>query len=315
MAMPSSEHSTIIGVDVAKAELVIYEDSSGQLSTIANNKTAIKQWIKALHGKVSIAIEATNVDHLLFTDMVHEAGHTLYLMDGYALSHYRKGIGSRAKTDPIDARVLARYLKNEGANLTPWIPPSTLYRDLVSLFRRRAMLVQTRTALRLSWEGEPLLKNLLKSQLTSMKRLEDLIENMIKKLLDQAGLMPLVKQCMKVEGVGFLTAARLVATYQRGEFKSADAFIAFLGMDLRVAQSGKKKERSTLTKRGDPEVRRLLHNAAMSAGRTAAWKTFYEDKQSRGFKKTQVLVMLARKLARVVFVLIRSGEEYRPKAA
>ncbi|MBA1191241.1 IS110 family transposase, partial [Pseudomonas entomophila] len=83
---------------------------------------AIKQWIKALHGKVSIAVEATNVYHLLFTDMVHEAGHTLYLMD---------------------ARVLARYLKNEGANLSPWIPPSTLYRDLVSLFRRRAMLVQT----------------------------------------------------------------------------------------------------------------------------------------------------------------------------
>ena len=315
MAMPASEHSTIIGVDVAKAELVIYEDSSGQLSTIANNKTAIKQWIKALPGNVSIAIEATNVYHLLFADMVHEAGHTLYLMDGYALSHYRKGIGSRAKTDPIDARVLARYLKNENANLSPWVPPSTLYRNLVSLFRRRAMLVQTRTALKLSWEGEPLLKGLLKSQLSSMKRIEDLIENMIKKLLEQAGLMPLVRRCMKVEGVGFLTAARLVATYQRGEFKSADAFIAFLGMDLRVAQSGKKKERSTLTKRGDPEVRRLLHNAAMSAGRTAAWKTFYEDKQSCGFKKTQVLVMLARKLARVVFALIRSGEEYRPKAA
>ncbi|MBA6134780.1 transposase, partial [Pseudomonas juntendi] len=72
---------------------------------------------------------------------------------------------------------------------------------------------------------------------------------------------------------------------------------------------------SKLTKRGDPEARRLLHNAAMSASRTAAWKSYYEERLARGFSTTASLVMLARKLARVVFALLKSGDEYRSKAA
>lgn len=86
-------------------------------------------------------------------------------------------------------------------------------------------------------------------------------------------------------------------------------------MDLRQAQSGQKEGKSKLSKRGDSEARRLLHNAAMSASRTPAWKSFYETRRARNFATTQVLVMLARKLARVVFALLKDGSEYRPKTA
>src|SRR3546814_2912376 len=78
--------------------------------------------------------------------------------------------------------------------------------------------------------------------------------------------------CASDLGIGLLTGARLITSFQRGDFRNADAFIAFLGLDLRISQSGRKKGRSCLTKRGDPEVRRLLHNAAMSARRTERWK-------------------------------------------
>ena len=70
----------------------------------------------------------------------------------------------------------------------------------------------------------------------------------------------------------------------------------------------------SLTKRGDPEARRLLHNAAMSACRTSTWKGFYEEQRARGFSTTQALVILARKLARVVFALLKGQSEYQPKA-
>src|SRR3546814_3721568 len=92
---------------------------------------------------------------------------------------------------------------------------------------------------------------------------------------------------MKVEGIGLLTGARLIASFQRGDFRNADAFIAFLGLDLRISQSGRKKGRSCLTKRGDPEVRRLLHNAAMSARRTERWKGVYEALLARGLSTTR----------------------------
>lgn len=315
MAMVVTDSNRVIGVDVAKAELVIWDDELEELTTIPNTKGAIKKWLKTLSGAVSIAVEATNIYHVLFADLAYEAGCKIYVVDGHALSHYRKGVNVRAKTDAIDARLLARYLKNEGQDLTPWTPPSPLYRQLLSLFRRRAALVQARSSLTQSWSNEPLLKTAFKTQLRSMQRLELLVEKKIKELLEKAGLMQQVKRCMQIEGIGFLTAARLTATFQRGEFRGGDAFIAFLGMDLRIAQSGEKKGKAKLTKRGDPEARRLLHNAAMSASRTATWGPYYQQRKALGFSTTASLVMLARKLARVVFALLKTGKEYEAKAA
>jgi transposase len=314
MAMSVSVSKPIVGVDVAKNELVIYQAELDLLETISNDKAAIKKWLKALPAPVDLAIESTNIYHLAFADLAHEAGCTIYMVGGFELSHYRKGVNIRAKTDALDAKLLARYLKNEYEELHPWIPPSPLYRRLLSLFRRRAALVQARVGLVQSWANEPLLKRAFAKQVASMQRLETLVEKMIKDLLEEAGLLTQLKRCTKVEGIGFLTGARLIAAFQRGDFRNADAFIAFLGMDLRVSQSGQKDGRRSLTKRGDPEARRLLHNAAMSACRTSAWKGFYEEQRARGFSTTQALVILARKLARVVFALLKGQSEYQPKA-
>ena len=313
MAMAVSVVKPIVGVDVAKNELVIYQAERDLLETITNDKAAIKKWLKALPTPVDLAIESTNIYHLEFADLAHEAGCTIYMVGGYELSHYRKGVKIRAKTDALDAKLLARYLKNEYEELHPWIPPSPLYRRLLSLFRRRAALVQARVGLVQSWANEPLLKTAFAEQLASMRRLEILVEKMINDHLNEAGLLAQLKRCMKVEGIGFLTGARLIAAFQRGDFRNADAFIAFLGMDLRVSKSGQKDGRRSLTKRGDPEARRLLHNAAMSASRTPAWKEFYEAQRARGFSTTQALVILARKLARVVFALLKGQSEYQAK--
>lgn len=315
MAMPVLVSKPIVGVDVAKNELVIYQAALDLLEEIPNTKTAIKQWLKALPGNVAIAIEATNIYHLEFADLAYEAGCTIYMVGGYELKHYREGVKVRAKTDALDAKLLARYLKNEAEELHPWTPPSPLYRQLLSLFRRRAALVQARVGLVQSWANEPLLKAAFAAQVKSMQQLEALIEKTINEHLKQAGLLGQLKRCLKVEGIGFLTGARLITAFQRGDFRNADAFIAFLGLDLRVLKSGQKDGRRSLTKRGDPEARRLLHNAAMSASRTAAWKGFYDEQRARGFSTTQALVILARKLARVVFALLKGQSEYQPKTS
>lgn len=315
MAMPVSVSKPIVGVDVAKNELVIYHAEFDLLEAIPNNKTAIKRWLKALPGSVAIAIEATNIYHLEFADLAYEAGCVIYMVGGYELSHYRKGVNVRAKTDALDAKLLARYLKNEADELHPWTPPSPLYRRLLSLFRRRAALVHARVALVQSWANEPLLKAAFNAQVQSIQKLEALIEKTIGDHLKEAGLLGQLKRCLKVEGIGFLTGARLLTTFQRGDFRNSDAFIAFLGMDLRVSKSGQKDGRRSLSKRGDPEARRLLHNAAMSASRTGAWKKFYEDQRAKGLSTTQALVILARKLARVVFALLSKQSEYQPKNA
>ncbi|MDX9677209.1 IS110 family transposase [Pseudomonas zeae] len=137
--MPVALSNPIVGVDVAKNELVIYQADSDLLEAIPNTKTSIKQWLKALLGPVSIAIEATNIYHLEFADLAYAAGCTIYMVGGYELKHYREGVKIRAKTDALDAKLLARYLKKRSRGVAPLDPAITAVPPALSLFRRRAV--------------------------------------------------------------------------------------------------------------------------------------------------------------------------------
>ena len=311
MAMRVSK--SIVGVDVAKVELVIYEPDQDLLTSITNDKPAIKRWLKTLPRPTAIAVEATNVYHIDLIELAYEAGLDVYIIDGYQLSNYRKSVGVRSKTDASDARLLARYLKNEGEDLRPWTPPPAVYGKLQSLLRRRASLVQAKTSLTQSWANDASLKAVFATFLKSVERLDLLVQKKLRDVLREAGLLEEVARCQAIEGIGFLTATALVMAYNRGDFNSSDSFIAFLGMDLRVSDSGQKNGRRSLTKRGCSEVRRLLHNAAMSASRSVAWKEFYNKHLGGGKATTQVLVMLSRKLARIAFSLMKNQSEYQPK--
>lgn len=307
--------STVIGVDVAKAELVVYRQDQDQLQTVTNDKASLRGWLKTLPGQSTIAIEATNVYHLLAVELAYQQGHQIYVIDGYRLSHYRKGVGGRAKTDACDARLLARYLASERHQLRPWSPPSKAYRALQRLLRRRALLVKTRVALTQSLGDEPLFKSLFKRLIAQIGRINQLIENRLRETLKAVGLAEQAKRCQAIEGIGPITAAALTMAFERGHFSSSDAFIAFLGLDVRAKESGTFVGRRKLTKQGDPEVRRLLHNAAMAASRQGRWQQLYQQYQARGLKKTQALVILARKLARIAFALMKKQDIYRPTTA
>lgn len=304
---------TVVGVDVAKAELVVYRADRQETLTVTNEPGPIKKWLRSLPSGSLIALEATNTYHVKTTELAHAMGHTLYVIDGYRLSNYRKGTGGRSKTDVSDARLLARYLTNELEDLRPWNPPPKGFSALQGLMRKRKQLVQTKVALNQSWGDEPMLKRQLKELLAVIAKVDAEIQKMLHKLIEEAGLTAQANRCKDIEGVGELTAAALATAFSRGDFKSSDAFIAFLGLDLRVSDSGQKTGRRRLSKRGDAEPRRLLHNASMAASRSDSWRPIYERYIARGLKATQVYVILARKIARVAFALMKNQSEYQPK--
>lgn len=300
----------IIGVDVAKVELVSYYEETAQQHSFRNTKPEIRKWLALQPANTAICVEATNVYHLDLVEMAYETGFAVYVVDGFQLSNYRKGIGGRAKTDASDACLLARFLDREGSSLRPWSPPPAVYGKLQSLLRRRAALVSARVSLTQSWGNEMSLKEAFSSFTKHFDSMDLMIQKRLKTLIREAGLAEQVARCQKVEGIGFLTAVALVTAFIRGEFSRSDSYIAFLGMDLKVTDSGQKTGRRRLTKRGCSEVRRLLHNAAMAASRTAAWKELYEHYRGTGKATTQALVILSRKLARIAFALMKNQSEY-----
>lgn len=311
--MAMQVQSQLIGVDVAKDELVVARSGTDTCISVVNQKQAIAAYLKTLHGPVAIAIEATNVYHLEFVEQAYRKGHTVYLLDGYRLKRYRESVGGRAKNDTKDAQLLLRYLSHEQEDLRPWSPPPEGYQQIQGLLRRRAVLIHAQTTLRQSLRGMPELRATTASLLRKMRQVDQLIQKRLRDTVLRLGWFADVQRCAAIEGIGPISSIALALFFRRGTFKSADAYIAFMGLDVRVHESGKSKGRRKLTKKGDSEIRRLLYMAAMTASRSTRWKAFYERALSRGLSRIQALVALARKLARIAFALLKNQSNYEPK--
>ena len=304
----------LVGVDVSKAELVVSLKGENPF-ILANNLKAIRQWLRQAAGSMEIAMEATNCFHLALATEAHRRGHKVYLINGFRLNRYRESIGGRAKTDGCDARLLARYLQRERADLREWEPPTGEYRRLQILLHRRARLVQAKVSIQQSFSDIKELKTCLQRIVKQLNGADVLIQTQIRHLLKRTGWQAAVERCQAIEGVGPLTAAALVMAFYRGHFQNSDAFIAFLGLDVRIRDSGTRRGRRCLTKQGDPELRRLLYLAAMQAKRQPSWKAYYQRQLDKGLAAVQALNILARKLARVAFSLMRNQTTYIPGGA
>ena len=218
---------------------------------------------------------------------------------------YAQGLGRRAKTDRVDAEMLARYVAREHAELHAYIPPTPTQRQLDRLLLRRSKLVVLRGALRATGTDLPVGRVELRA---TLQRLDQLIaaldahrEHLIAQCPDRAQAL---SRLQTIVGVGPLVGAGLMQALLRIPFKNADAFVAFTGLDPRPRDSGKRIGRRRLSKRGPGELRRLLFTAAMSGAKTNTWKPYYERYRARGLSTTAALVIIARKIARAAWSMI-----------
>lgn len=306
---------SIIGADVSSQsiDLACY-GAPHVATTIDNTATAIDAWLDRQPDPTCLAVESTGSYHVELVERAHARGMVVYLINPYQLAHYRKGVGVRSKTDIADAHLLARYLAHECDQLRAWQPPPKGQRRAWQLLRRRAKLVKARDMLKQSFNGLSGFEQEYQALCQQLRRLEQALETRLYRLLARQGWETAYQCCRSIPGIGPLSAAALTAAYHRGEFRRADAFVAFLGLDVRIRQSGKYQGRSKLTKQGDPETRRILHNAAVTAARYH-FKPYYERLLGKGMAPVQAHVALTRKLVRIAFSLIKNDREFDPKLA
>src|SRR5262250_772565 len=115
-----------------------------------------------------------------------------------------------------------------------------------------------------------------------------------------------------ITGVGPVIGTALLNTLERRPMKSADAFVAFTGLDPRPDDSGQHRGKRRLSKRGPAELRRLLYMAAMSATNTKTWKPLYEHYRTKGLSSTATLVILARRIARTAWSIYTHKTQFDP---
>jgi transposase len=305
--------SHVFGIDVSKACLVIGDYDCAVLRNIDNVPTAIAQWLSSIPVGSIVAMEATGCYHHVLAAMAHAAGMRVFVLNPRALKHYAEAIGQRGKTDPIDTRMIARYAMHEQAKLFAWEPPPAATDTLAQLLQRRQRLVHAMQLLAQSLAGVNALKGAREELLSSIKRMIKNVELLMHaELAHTPPLADLHQRLSSIVGVGFVVATQLVVALTRLRFTRAESFIAYTGLDPRPEDSGQRRGRRRLSKRGPHLLRCLLYNAGMAAAHSKLFKPTYLKLRSRGLRSTEAIVVLARKLARIAYALHRSGETFNP---
>lgn len=299
-----------LGIDVAKDECVVHVWETTQTLPVPNQSEAIVAYLQPFHGPVRIALEPTSNYHRLWVELALARGFEVYLVNPRQLAHYREAVNQRNKTDPDDAWLLARFLSHEAQQLRPYQPQDAQAQFLWSLLKRRAKVVEARKQLQQSFHEIQLPAQAL---FTQFKCLLERIDQRIRRAIQALGWSNDYQRCLSIPGIGPLNAAALVAAYHRGAFANSEAFIAFIGLDVRVRESGNYKGKRKLTKRGEAEIRRLLYCATQAACNYSPFCAYHQKQIDKGLPKIAAKVILARKLARIAFSLMQNQKQFVKK--
>ena len=305
--------TSYVGTDVGKAGVVVAVHGQDGVTVVANARAALRGWARRLPAGSLIGVEATGVYHREVVAAVQAAGHTVYLLNPRDVRHYAHAVGRRAKTDRVDAQLIARYVAQEHAGLRPYVAPTATQAAIAALLARRHAVVKAQVslgqALRDLPAGLAAWRQVQRDFRTLLAQLDAQLEQLVRQ---DAPLAALRQRLRTTPGLGPLSSLALATLLTRYAFRRSDALIAFVGYDPRAADSGQHRGRRRLSKRGPAEVRRLLYAAAMAAARTNTWRPLYQQDRQRGLSATEAIVILARRLARTAFAIARYGTTFDP---
>jgi len=310
--------SIVVGIDVAKDRLDVCVRPSGESFVAVRNSAGIEdlaQRLKQLAPRV-VAIEATGGFETVVAAGLAAAGVPLVIVNPAQVRAFAQALGKRAKTDPIDAAVIAHFVEATQAQPRP-LPDETT-RLLAELVSRRRQIVDMMSA-----EGQRdrrLTNKRLKNSIARLRRaLEKELAEIDSEIDDHVRGSPAwaAKQDLlaSVPGVGPVIARTLIA--ELPELGSLDRrkIAALVGLAPWTRQSGQWRGRSFIGG-GRKTVRTALFMAAMVAARhNPVLKIFRDKLVAAGKPKLLALIAVARKLLTILNAILRDNRPWQPKTA
>jgi len=311
-----SEVVNWIGIDVAKDSLVVYASGTGALSTYTNDEAGIAklcEWLQQL-SNTHVVCEATGGYEYDMARAIDNAQVAVSIVNPRAVRDLAKGLGQLAKTDAIDAQVIARYgevvtpaasvFTSESSEvLKQWIARRTQLSDMLATEKTRRK--QTRGSL----------KQVMQDQLDAhIDWLEEQIEQIDEKITQLSECTAAQKQTktllQSVVGIGPLISSSLLALLpELGQLRGR-AIVALVGLAPYNRDSGRFRGKRRISG-GRAQVRRLLFLATMNAKRfSPSVRTYYDHLRSRGKEKMVAMIACARKLLLCLNAMVRTQQEW-----
>lgn len=309
---------TYAGIDVSKAHLDVYLYPEGSQRQFNNDKTgwrALRLWLAKAHPD-GVVYEATGRYHKGVERYLGGHGFAIARLDARRARRFAEAIGVNAKTDPVDARMLAQF----GAYLKPpamAVPEPALEQIKELVAARRGLVAQgTRLANRRKTVVSPLLKRQLRQSAEQVKRQIARIDAECRdRAMADPGLARRLAILMSIASIGKVTAMTLLADMpELGALNDKQA-ASLLGVAPVAHDSGLFRGKRHI-RGGRAQLRQAVYMAALVATRfNADLKSKYQSLIENGKPPKLALTAIMRKLIILANALIRDNRmwtEVRP---
>jgi transposase len=267
---------------------------------------------------VTFVMEVTGVYHENLAYFLHSKGYQVVIVLPNKIKNYAKSLETKSKTDPIDAMTITRFALER--KLTAWAPPEPFIRAIKELSREyvslKTMMTEIKNQIHAKQSAKYTDKDITKRKRRLLKELQKQIDEIlqqIKKLFQsKPGLYEKIIKVATIKGIGEITVIIILAETNCFEHvTNINQLISYAGLDVVLNESGKKKGKTTISKKGNKFIRRALFMPAMSACRSnTKMKETFARLVSKGKNKKAALIAVARKLLVLIYTLWKNDTEY-----
>ncbi len=303
----------VVGIDVAKAGLDVHVLPSGEAFAVGRDAAGIDALVERLRplAPAIVAIEATGGLESVVAAGLGAAGLPAVVVNPAQVRAFAQALGKRAKTDPIDAAVIARFAAATQPAIRPLADAETT--ALADLIARRRQIIQMITA-----EGQRekrASKRMKKSIQRLRKALQKELSDIDREIDDTVRSSPLWRHnedlMASVPGVGPMIARTLMAELPELGTLDRREVAALAGLAPFTRQSGQWRGKAFIAG-GRSTVRGPLFMGAMVAIKhNPILKAFHERLLAAGKPKMVALIAVARKLLTILNAIIRDQKPWQ----
>jgi transposase len=308
----------VVGIDVSKDRLDVAVRPSGEVFAVARDADGIDGLIARIAPlcPTAVAVEATGGYETVVAASLAAAGLAVVVVNPAQVRGFARALGQRAKTDPIDARIIAHFVEATKPEIRPL--PDHETRMLADLVARRRQIVQMIVAERQRQKRLPD-KRLQKSIARLLAALQKELSSLETDIDDAVRGSPAWRDkedlLASVPGIGKIIARTLLAELPELGALDRRKIAALVGLAPWTRQSGRWKGKSFIGG-GRADVRAALFTGAMVAARyNPDLKVFRDKLVQAGKPKLVALVATARKLLTILNAIVRDQQPWRQQTA
>lgn len=305
------------GIDVCKDWLDVYLHPFATQLRVPNSSVGLKKLktLLANHGPVLIIMEATAKYHRLAHRNLHDNGFAVALINPARSRFFANALGMRAKTDAIDARMLALF----GQMLAPSIiePDPQHIEDMHEIFTARQTAMTMRTSL--INQSKAVTTTFMRDELKlQIEAIQHFIERLDAEISVRIKADPMLDQryaiLMSIPGIGKIAAVGMLLGLTEMGTCSNKKIALLAGLAPIAKESGDSSSQRHIAG-GRHQVRSAIYMAAMNAARfNPDLKIVYDRLIAAGKRGKVALVAIMRKIVTLANTLITENRKWTPKA-